>query len=388
MHVPVTASLLVAALVFAAQANAQVVRIVDRQNRPGTHFLDLPAAVAASAPGDVLRVRYTDPLVLPYTAPTITHALTVIGDGLQPGLVGNFVVQNLPAGHRVVLRDLQLAPFVGANPQFSNCALSLLGNAGTVHLQNVDRGTLATSASGLNPWRIDGCRLVTLAHCSFDMVGPTGTLLIKDSALVTLHASMLLHAAVTTAPTLSVVNSQVVLSDTIVVGSGQATGAVAIDVAGADVRLAGSGTSVVSTTGGTAIRSAAGGGSVAVGSSAFVGPVIGVPLVQQPVAALGGRIDANNLLTLSMFGESLGIGVLAVGEPIPAPIPLFGGSLYLDPVLSGTLDLVAFTFGGRGSWQLQLTAPLPAGFTAWLQGVSLGVGSGFLLTPPLVVTGP
>jgi hypothetical protein len=387
MHAPFATPLL-ALVLLASGAIAQTTWIVDRLNAPGTDFTDLPAAVAASSPGDVLRVRYVNPLVAAYTAPTISHGLTLLGEGAGPGLVGLLQIQNLPAGHQVVLRDLQLAPFVGGNPLLSNCSLRVWNNLGTVHLQNVDRATLPTSSSTLNEWRIESSRLVTLANCSVDMVGPTGTLRIKNTPLVSMHACLLQHAAVTAQPTLSVENSQLTLSETFVVGSGQASGAAAIEVVNATVRLAGAGTAIVNTLGGAAVHSPSQGGTLVVGSGAFVGLVTGVNLAQQPVPSLGGRINSTNLLQLTMFGEAFGIGVLAVGEPVPGPVPLWGGSLYLDPVQSGTVDVLAFDLGGRGQWQLQLPAALPAGFHAWMQGVTLGLSSGFLLTPPIVVSAP
>lgn len=387
MHLPLAASLLAAAVLFAPGARAQATWIVDQLNRPGTHFLDLPAAVAASTPGDVVMVRYVSPLQGAYTAPTISRALTVIGTGGQPGLVGNLIVQNLPAGETVVLRDLQLAPFVGTS-SVGNCSLIVRLDQGTVHIQNVDRDAGANAASILNQWRIEDSVLVTVAQCSVGMVGATGTLVVKNTPLVTMHTSVIQPAAVTTAPTMVVENAQLVLSDSTVLGSGQAAGAVAISALYTSLQLAGSATAVVSLTGGTAVSSAAAGSSVVASSSALLGPVAGVTLLPGVVPALGGRIDGADLLQLSMFGESLGIGVLAVGEPIPAPLPLFGGSLYLDPGQSGVVDLVAFNLAGRGSWQLQLPTTVPSGFAAWMQGVTLGIASGFLLTPPVVVVAP
>ncbi len=387
MHIPLAASLTTALVLSASSLQAQTTWVVDRLNGLGTNFTDLPAAVAAAAPGDILLVRYIDPLLTAYTATTISRALTLIGTGGQPGLVGNLVVQNLPAGECVVLRNLQLAPFLGTTP-VGNCSLYLTQNQGTVHLQNVGRAAGANAASMLNQWNIDNCRLVTVTNCAVGMVGPTGTLQVKNTPLVTLHASLIECAALTTAPTMVVENTLLVLSDSTVVGSGQASSAVAIQTLNANVRLAGAATAVVSLTGGTAVSSAATGSTITVGSTALVGPISGISVVQAVVPALGGRIDSNDLLQLTMFGEPLGIGVLAVGERIPAPLPLFNGPLYLDPVQSGILDLVAFNLTGRGSWQLQLPSTIQPGFQAWIQGVTLGVVSDFLLTPPVVVTAP
>jgi hypothetical protein len=386
MHVPTAASVL-CALLSASCLPAQATWIVDALNRPGTNFIDLQSAVNQSAPGDVVVVRYVDPVVQQYLAPTISHALTLIGTGGQPGLIGNLQIQNLPAGQHVAIRDLQLAPFLGANPGLS-CTLEARFNHGTVHIHNVDRISLPTSVSAQNQWRIESCDLVTLSYCSVDMVGATGTLAIKNSPLVTLHASVLQNFPGTLLPTLSVDNSELVLTDSAVLGSGASSSAAAIEVNNnALVRIAGPATSVFALTGSTAVRGPAPGSTVVVGNGAYVGPVAGVVLQQQSIAALAGRIDLANVVQLTMFGDSLGIGVFAVGAPLPAPGTLFGGPLWLDPLQSGVGELIVLNLSGRGTWQLPLP-PMPHGFTAWLQGAALGVANSFRLTPPTVVFAP
>ena len=374
------------AVALCAPLAAQTVWTVDRLNGAGTNFTDLPAAVQAAAPGDVLQVRYHDPLqVAPYTAPTITKALTVVGVGGRPGLVGDLRVQNLAPGQRVVLRELRLAPFAGASTPGS-CHLRILGNQGTVHLQYVTRQTTPQSSAAANAWIVDGNRLVEFEFCSFDMVGATGTLQIRDTNAVHATSCAFQSLGPATATLLAVTNTRVVLAETLVLGP-PTVGVLPIDQCNGELRLAGSNTSVLAPSGGLSIGSACG-GTVRVGSGAFLGQTSGVTLSNEPVPALGGAITPSQVLRMSMFGESLGIGLIVVGDPLPAPVPLFGGDLWLDPTAAGILQVVALDLSGRGNWQLPLTAPLPTGTSAWLQGTTLGLATGFLLTPPVVVTGP
>ena len=88
----------VSVLVFAVLASfgvAQRTWIVDRWNRPGADFTDLPAATAAAADGDLLFLRATvasSSLVDCYLAPTIQgKGLTIYGETgtVQPGYMGD-----------------------------------------------------------------------------------------------------------------------------------------------------------------------------------------------------------------------------------------------------------------------------------------------------------
>lgn len=385
MHAP--AAVVFCTLCFAAGIlPAQATWTVDALNRPGTQFLDLPPAVQAAAPGDVIVVRYANPLQASYTAPTIAKALTLIGSGGQPGLTGNLVIQLVAAGQTVAIRDFQLAPFAGPTP-VQNCGFAVRFNQGTVHLHNVDRVPPPGASSALNSWRIENNNLVTLSYCSVDMVDAAGTLVMKDTPQITLHASVLQPAAGTTAPTLSVDNCELVLTDSTVVGSGIGTTAPAIEARNTTiVRIAGAACAVVTTTGTAAVRGMSTNQTVVVGNGAFIGPVAGVVLQQQSISAFAGRIGTNNLLQVTMYGDPLGIGVFAVGPPLLGSVPLFGGGLWLDPALSGFADVIAFDFTGRGTWQLQL--PPQPGLQAWLQGVGVGLANTFRLTPPAVVFSP
>lgn len=378
---------LVAVLLSTGALTAQTTWVVDALNRPGTHFLDVPPAVAQASPGDTIVVRYVDPLTHPYTAPTIQKRLVLLGQGGRPGFLGDLTIQNLPLGQHVALRDFELAPFAAATqPSQGNCHLHIRSNLGTVHLTSVTRGALAQSPAAANLWVVDGCTLVEFESCSFRQVGTTGTCRVQNTGSVTIAGSSLQSTTAATAPLLTLVNTEVCVADTPVLGSATATAPV-IDLCNTTLRLAGSSTTVLSPgTGGGVFGSCS--GTVSVGSGAFLGQASGVSVSLLPVPALGGLITAAQVLRVTLYGESLGIGLLAVGPPLPVSAPLFSGSLWLDPFQSGSIALVSLDFSGRGVWQVPLGTTLPTGDTAWLQAVVIGFASGFLLTPPVVVIGP
>jgi hypothetical protein len=91
--------------------------VVDAANGPGTNFTTIGAAVAAASPGDVILVRagvYVENVVL-NTGITIigwnaqSYPLVVPSNPYQDVVWGTLLVQNLPAGHRVVVSGLTFA---------------------------------------------------------------------------------------------------------------------------------------------------------------------------------------------------------------------------------------------------------------------------------------
>ena len=90
---------------------------------PTAHYTDLPAAVAAAAPGDLILV-YDHPsqtLGYDYTAVTIDKPLSIVGlyPGSGPGpnptfavFKGLFRIRGIPAGQRVVISNAALTPIM------------------------------------------------------------------------------------------------------------------------------------------------------------------------------------------------------------------------------------------------------------------------------------
>ncbi|MBK8097567.1 MAG: hypothetical protein IPK26_10690 [Planctomycetes bacterium] len=91
---------LAAVLLPLSLLTAQRTWIVDRAGGPGVDFTDLPAALAAAAPNDLVRVRANP---APYTVGIATRGVTLIADGAAGtgGVVrldGGLVVRGVPAG--------------------------------------------------------------------------------------------------------------------------------------------------------------------------------------------------------------------------------------------------------------------------------------------------
>lgn len=111
---------LMLAFVAVTPAIAQQTWVVDAANGAGTHFVDLPAAVAAAAPGDTLLVRAGS-----YTPPSINKALAIVGG---PGVTvqGAFflpypnLVRNLPAGGELLVSQVSFQ--FTAPVELGNCA--------------------------------------------------------------------------------------------------------------------------------------------------------------------------------------------------------------------------------------------------------------------------
>jgi hypothetical protein len=80
--------------------------VVDLLNRPGTNFTDLPPAVAAAAPGDVISVRFAPS---PYSAVMLTRAVTILCESSSGSLTqcAGLTIAGLPAGHGVLIRAMQ-----------------------------------------------------------------------------------------------------------------------------------------------------------------------------------------------------------------------------------------------------------------------------------------
>jgi hypothetical protein len=110
------------ALILSTPVVGQRIWRVNYLGGPGVDFLDVPPAVAAASPNDVIWV-YLDarsPVAHYYTAPTIDKPIAITGFSTfgTPGtsypsgasLMGQIVITGIPAGGRVVLSDMSLHP--------------------------------------------------------------------------------------------------------------------------------------------------------------------------------------------------------------------------------------------------------------------------------------
>ena len=114
--------------VAATQLAAQDVLIIDAAGGPGSQFTDLPQAVAAAAPGDILDV-------VPgfYTGFETSKGIHILGRaGGDIDIVGRssngfaFSVSNLPANQPFTLRNLKSSSFFTGGAEFIDCAGSIV----------------------------------------------------------------------------------------------------------------------------------------------------------------------------------------------------------------------------------------------------------------------
>lgn len=130
---------------------AQSTWIVDCAGRPGTHFTDIPPAVAAAQPGDTIILLAHSSCTstnYPYHPTVIDKPLRLIGAtefgspqvGGMANVFGRIEVRNIPAGQEVLLCNLSVAPRqASAPPNYPYPSGIVLQNcAGKVHIEHVD----------------------------------------------------------------------------------------------------------------------------------------------------------------------------------------------------------------------------------------------------------
>jgi len=100
-------------LISLALAFQATVWTVDDSGGPGVDFTDLPPAIAAASPGDVLLVRAGS-----YSKPIVNKGLSIHADQGAVVTVAGLRVESIPAGERVTLSGLT-SP---ANGLISSCA--------------------------------------------------------------------------------------------------------------------------------------------------------------------------------------------------------------------------------------------------------------------------
>lgn len=167
---------LVAICLLASQVVSQQTWKVDCNGAPGSHFTDLPAAVAAAAPGDTILVYITYPTgtCSQYTAPTITKPLSIVGfwTGLSPGtnqtnnlhLNGPLSISGIGPGEKVLLTNLSFSH----SPLPHGTTIAVTDCAGTVVFEDIAFGNSGYSGQVV---RFERCSNVVLRGCEFDVGG-------------------------------------------------------------------------------------------------------------------------------------------------------------------------------------------------------------------------
>jgi hypothetical protein len=184
LHSRTPALFTVAALAAAAHANTY---IVDAAGGTGSTFTDIPPAIAAVQPGDILLVEPGS-----YSPFTLDKGLVIVGYG-APTVSGAVSIQSIPATQRAAL--------VGLQPQ----ALAVQGCAGSVVVQSL--GTLqslsldqcndvrvsdlhvASSQAGARAIVVDASRLELVSSDAHGGVGDSTLPVPGASGLALLDAS-------------------------------------------------------------------------------------------------------------------------------------------------------------------------------------------------------
>ena len=385
-------TLLAAALVasgLATAARAQRVLVVDGQNRPGTHFTDLPAAETAAQHGDVLDLR---PDGGPYTAITTSKGLTILGNGswIQLSLARTqpFRVSGLPAGRDFVLQRCQLhvhlqppVPLMEVvqcrgRVHLQQLELASWGNAPALSVRDCTAVTLRESRllAGVpalhahsSTLALDGCRIV---GATSPVAGIAGEAIRAEARTVLTLGGCSVNGGGATSHAMAppaITMSQSIAS----IGGGKLLGVI----------IAGTYNGSLANATSPAIQGQA--------SVVFIDPqvsvlappgvprFVGVTVLQPELPAL--RATGRERVDIAFEGDPAAQHVTLIGLPgDPVFNAAFGGSLWLAPapmiVLPGVLKGFA-------------TRTLPKGGTIALQVASL-TSAGVELSNPIVATAP
>lgn len=392
MNRPARAPFVGAAILLVGTCSAQSFYVVDGLNRPGTNFLDLPAAEAAAQHGDTIQLRSDGGS---YTAVATGKALTIVGSpggiayfsGAGPG----FVITGIPAGREFVLRNVELYAAGSSTPR-----LVVQACLGRVHLQNVHVNDY-TGAPALD---VFACPAVTVRDS--ELYGFPG--LAARNATIAVSGTRLYGrpAASTGAPAFPgarLQDTSAWLTNVQMVGGnawGQQPPAAGLELVGASVSLTGTTTAARAQAG--YLGSFAAPGLVAVvpaitgqnsllrldpgvvlGSTGGAPFVRGVTLTNATVAALS--VGGDTTLHAAFDGGAGAAQVTVLGLPAdPVQIPGVEGRLWVDTNLMLTLPGVLGGYSGFFEWQL------PPGLTIAIQVVNLQAGVVELTTPAVVTS--
>lgn len=377
----------VPSLMLLALLPAQRTWTVDLLNRPGTDFLDLPAAVATAAPGDVLRVRWVDPLLQQYyLLPTITRAVTILGEGVGPSCMGTVRVIGLPAGEQVVITRLRIGTpeitiFMPPPP-----GVVVQDCLGVVAINSCVYGSL-TAAWATTGFIVERSALVHIHDCTLWQAASYFTF--RDSPIVAEGSSFL-------PPTYGLImgvvmqcsHSEVWLVDSVVQGEAPSmflpNGGWAVQSCNSVFHLAGS-SRVVS---GDPVRSPGiGGWSPCPGffNTAYVDPraqVTGVngTIIRTPIPAQLYTLDTQRTtLATTTYGHSNCATVQAWAFTPTGPVSSPYGSMFLDPLACFVVDIGLTDGTGRRQRSFAIPPGLPPQLTLAIQTIQLTPTGGLQL---------
>ena len=371
-----TLHLLAVSLVFMAAATAQRTWVVDRQNRPGADFTDLPPAIAAAGAGDALFVRGIG-AATPYSASVIGRSLTVVGEDASVRVESALAVRDLPPGQRVVIRRVA-----------SDGAIAVERCLGPVFLDGVQ-----TTRPVGSSWRITDCALVSLHGCNVFAV----ELVIADSDVLlercTLLAYYFEHGISLQRARLVFVESNCEGGPGIPQGNCQPGGRAGNGLDGTNSRVVVAGDSLLR--GGSYVPCtqrewglAMTGGAVLQDPRATIegiDPTRAFAHTIGPVVTLEGQV-ANANLTTRLLAPVGSPSLTVLGQPAREPFDFPMGTLWLE--LGGLIVLDAGSIPANGERLRSLALPpgLPTATLFGLQSVVFTGMTAQLSTPSFVLT--
>ncbi len=373
---PAAAAGLVIAAVTVSSAPAQTTWVVAAGG--GGNFTDIPAAIAAAAPGDRITVL---PGAYSSFSIALTHLTVEAFPGVTVGSAGDVIRIDLVDGPTLV-RGFT-----------SPAQVSVSGSTGQVHLESLRLG--------------GGIRLVQSGRVSLQAVTATAT---AGEALHTASSGVVLHrcdlrATAVGAPAMTVLRGRVAAAETVLVGGpGNATVGPGPGVAIRDATLAasgGPGASIAAGTGGPLPAPAVDGQASTSASLTTVRtdfglslvPVNGAGLVEGPVTWIATTVpwtDASVVagqLATAVHAPAGSASVLVAGLPAA---PIAAGPLGTWFVGTPWAVLQAGTIGGGGSLTGAFPIPVNAPLTplALQAAVLLPTGSATLTLPAMRTLAP
>lgn len=392
---------------------AQQVWKVDCMGAPGSHFTDLPQAVAAAAPGDTILVYVTVPTGTcnTYTAPTIDKPLSIVGFGAgqnlpgsnipsQARLQGHLNITGIAAGQQVKISNFLIShTSIGGGGE---CSIIATDCAGSILLEDIDY----FGGGAINQViRFQRCDHVVLRGCSFQ-VGGVPVLFIDSKALITTTsiivsppATPLVTPYTDNSEPLALLRSSVTLAGSFVQGPPAWSGTGMLHKSGAllvesTLRIGASsvlrGGWVAGWGGGFSAAYVVWGTAPCViekDPRAPVYPYLPPPTVTPVDETFHDWVVANEWFRVKTYGPPGGTAMLFVGEMMfPTPLPPYG-ILGVDPasaILLTTASLSS-TLGDR-EWVCFCPPQIPVGFAFAFQAATISPTGQIGLTVPSPLT--
>ncbi len=389
----------VAPLLALAPLAAQSTWVVDADGRPGAHFADLPAAVAAAQTGDTLLVRAAS---FPYTAFATDKGLRVLGLGdpvlYAPRWVPVCRVTNLPATATFVIDGFHVPPE-------SSFEVVLAANAGLVvlsHLRALESCNCGPGVIIPAGFAIQDCAQVVVDSC--ENFGKPAIDVVRSEVAITRSRLGMNAIGIGWGNCLHVDGGRVDVAES------ELDASLAMDVQGnaqPAVRLRAGrlrvGATNASYVQGSTIRGMAflqpaievSGGDLELDLDVRLNPFAGGGI---PLRMLGGTLTVRQ--TAMAVARSAAIGGVLSADAITtarAPVVLFAGlptsptptapfgTLWLDPSASFVLGFGTAPASGIVSGAVALPVGLPPGLIVSLQCVA-DLGAGLELSSPSLVT--